>query len=129
MTAGLPGFGLGGVFFIISALLAPFVELIMTSRGRSSRVRWARVGRQFLMAVAMIAAVGALLVLVGLVTGVGPFRGLSWFSLFPLATTMTVLAFVLVTAKLVQLCLHGVRRRARVNSERPLEPLGETEAS
>jgi len=41
MTAGLPGFGLGGVFFIISALLAPFVELIMTARGRSSRARWA----------------------------------------------------------------------------------------
>ena len=71
------------------------------------------------MAVAMIAAVSALLVLVGLVSGVGPFRCLSWFSLFPLATTMTVLAFVLVTAKLVQLCLHGVRRRARVKLRTP----------
>jgi len=128
MTAGLPGFGLGGVFFIISALLAPFGELVMTARGRSSRARWASVGRQLLIALAMISAVGAMLGLAGVVSGAGPVQGLASFSLLPLTGTATILAFVLVTAKLVQLWLRGARRGRRVNFERR-EPLGETEAS
>ena len=137
MTPGLPGFGLGGVFFIISALLAPFGELVLTMRGRSSRARWASVGRQLLIAVAMICAVGALLGFVGLVSGVGPVQGLASFSLLPLIATAGLLAFILVTAKLVQLLLRGGRRGRRVNFERRTrrihfkrrEPLGETEAS
>jgi hypothetical protein len=124
MTAGLPGFGLGGVFFIISALLAPFGELINSARGRSSRARWVSVGRQLLMAVAMISA----LEFVGLVSGAGPVQGLSSFSLLPLAATAALLAFVLVTAKLVQLCCGGARRGRRANlARRLLEPLGNTE--
>lgn len=137
MTAGLPGFGLGGVFFIISALLAPLGELVLTVRGRSSRARWANVGRQFLIAVVMICAVGGLLGLVGLVSGVGPVQGLTSFSLLPLIATASLLAFILITAKLVQLFLRGggrgrpvnlERRRRRIHFERR-EPLGETEAS
>ena len=128
MTAGLPGFGLGGVFFIISALLAPFGELINTARGRSSRARWVSVGRQHVMAVAMISALGALLGFVGLVSGAGPVQGLSSFTLLPLAATAALLAFVLVTAKLVQLCCGGARRGRRANlARRLLEPLGNTE--
>lgn len=128
MTAGLPGFGLGGAFFIISALLAPFGELIRTARGRSSRARWASVGGQLLMAVAMISAVGALLGLIGLVSGAGLVQALSSFSLIPLTVTTAILAFVLVSAKLVQLCSRGDRRGRRANFERRLlEPLANTE--
>jgi hypothetical protein len=128
MTAGLPGFGLGGAFFIISALLAPFGELINTARGRSSRARWASVCRQLLMAVAMIFAVGALLGLVGLLSGAGLVQGLSSLSLLPFAATTAILAFVLVTAKLVELCSRGARRGRRANFERRLlEPLTNTE--
>ena len=41
MSAGLPGLGLGGLFFILSALLAPLLELGRPVRGRSSRA-WRR---------------------------------------------------------------------------------------
>jgi hypothetical protein len=136
MTAGLPGFGLGGVFFIISALLAPFGELIMTVRGRSSRARWASVGRQLLIALAMIFAVGAMLGLVGLVSGAGPLQALI-SPLLPATWTGGLLVFILVTAKLIQLCWLGARRGRPASFERRgrridferREPLGETEAS
>jgi hypothetical protein len=136
MTAGLPGFGLGGVFFIISALLAPFRELMMTARGGSSRARWASVGRQLLIALAMISAVSAMLGLFGLVSGAGPLQALM-SPLLPLTGTGALLVFILVVAKLVQFCSFGARRGRpasferrgrRINFERR-EPLGETEAS
>lgn len=57
MSAGLPGLGLGGLFFIFSALLSPFVELWRTLRGRSSGQRWRMVARQLAQALAMIVAI------------------------------------------------------------------------
>jgi hypothetical protein len=57
VSAGLPGLGLGGLFFIFSALLAPFRALWRTLRGRSGPGEWAMVGRQFAQAVVMVAAI------------------------------------------------------------------------
>jgi hypothetical protein len=57
MTAGLPGVGIGGLFYLLCALLMPFVELGRTMTGRSSAAAWRRVGGQFVMAVAMVAAI------------------------------------------------------------------------
>jgi hypothetical protein len=57
VSAGLPGLGLGGLFFIFSALLAPFRELWRTSRGRSRPGDWKMVGRQFAQAATMVAAI------------------------------------------------------------------------
>jgi hypothetical protein len=34
MTAGLPGTGIGGLFYLVSALLMPFVTLVRALRGR-----------------------------------------------------------------------------------------------
>ena len=57
MSAGLPGLGLGGLFFIFSALLAPFRQLWRTFRGRSRAGDWAMIGRQFAQATVMVAAI------------------------------------------------------------------------
>jgi hypothetical protein len=46
MTAGIPGIGLGALFYVISTLLMLVVELYRTIRGRSSLARWRFVGRQ-----------------------------------------------------------------------------------
>ena len=50
MNAGLPGTGIGGVFYLVSALLMPFLELFRTLRGESGLERWVLVARQLLMA-------------------------------------------------------------------------------
>jgi hypothetical protein len=49
MTAGLPGAGIGGLFYFCLVLLMPVRELYLTARGRSSLARWKTVGFQFSM--------------------------------------------------------------------------------
>jgi uncharacterized membrane protein len=61
MTGGIPGIGIGALFYVISALLLVVLELYRTIRGRSSLARWRVVGRQ-----AAIAACIILLTVVGL---------------------------------------------------------------
>lgn len=40
MTAGLPGTGIGGIFYLLIAFLMPIHELVCLLRGRSSWSRW-----------------------------------------------------------------------------------------
>jgi hypothetical protein len=67
VTAGIPGIGLGGLFFVISALLMVVIELYRTARGRSSLARWRFVGRQAVMALGIVLATVAALWLLELV--------------------------------------------------------------
>ena len=46
MTAGLPGTGIGGIFYLLSAFLMPIQELRHTFYGRSNKRRWKFVGIQ-----------------------------------------------------------------------------------
>jgi hypothetical protein len=69
MSAGLPGLGLGGLFFIFSALLAPVPELWRTLRGRSDLASWRAIGRQLAQALAMVASIDLTLRLTYLVLG------------------------------------------------------------
>ena len=91
MSAGLPGLGLGGLFFVLSALVAPVVELRRSLQGRSSAAAWRQVGRQFAIAVVMVAVVAPLV------------------PLTPLGITTAVLVAVLLAAKGAQLGLRGLR--------------------
>src|SRR5215203_6908142 len=54
MTAGIPGIGIGALFYVISALLMVVLELYRTIRGRSSLARWRIVGRQATIAACII---------------------------------------------------------------------------
>jgi hypothetical protein len=44
MTVGIPGTGIGGLFYFVLVALMPFHELYRTVGGRSSVARWRRVG-------------------------------------------------------------------------------------
>lgn len=118
MSAGLPGLGLGGLFFVLSALLAPFVELIRTTRGRSSIAAWRAVGRQFALALTMIAAVELTLrLLYALADATGLAAPLSdrsptVLALRPIGITLGLLACVLAAAKAMQL-IATIRTRGR----------------
>jgi hypothetical protein len=109
VSAGLPGLGLGGLFFILLALLAPFVELIRTTRGRSSVAAWRAVGRQFALALTMVAAVVLTLrLLYALADATGLARTPSdrsptALALLPIGITLGLLACVLAAAKAMQL--------------------------
>jgi hypothetical protein len=55
MTPGLPGAGIGGIFYLVAALLAPLCEAVRTIRGQGSRRRWRSVLNPFLLAVSILA--------------------------------------------------------------------------
>ena len=112
MAPGLPGLGLGGLFFIFTALLAPAIELVRTTRGQSSLEAWRGVGRQFAIAVVMIVAVeltirGALFAVTLAGSGEGPSdHGLTVLPLAPLGITTLLLAIVLGGTKALEVCLR-----------------------
>ena len=56
MNAGLPGTGIGGLFYVLLALLMPVRELYLTARGRSSRERWRLVLQQAAIALGIVAS-------------------------------------------------------------------------
>lgn len=57
MTAGLPGTGIGGLFYLISALLMPFREAYRALTGRGDRARGQMAMQQGGMAVTILGAV------------------------------------------------------------------------
>jgi len=59
MVAGLPGTGIGGCFFLLTALLMPVVELWRTVQGRSSLKQWGFVLQYCGMALGIMAAMWA----------------------------------------------------------------------
>lgn len=72
MAAGIPGLGLGGLFFILSALLAPLFELPRTLRGCSSWARWRSIASHLALALLMVAALELALVVLLTALGIGP---------------------------------------------------------
>lgn len=113
MSAGLPGLGLGGLFFIFSALLAPFPELWRTLRGRSDPGSWRAIGRQLAQALAMIAAIDLTLRLTYVVlsaAGIGEPPAADEATVLPLGLigiTTGLLVIVLCGAKLAELGLRA----------------------
>lgn len=115
MSAGLPGFGLGGLFFILSALIAPLIELVRMMRGRSSAAAWRAVWRQFAIAVTMIVAIELTLrgvLLAASATGLGgaPAPGVLALPLKPIGLAIVLLCVLLGAAKALELTLRWRRR-------------------
>jgi hypothetical protein len=115
VSAGLPGLGLGGLFFIFSALLAPFRQLLQTVRGRSRAGDWAMIGRQFAQATVMVVAIDLSLRLAYLgiaAAGLGNTPSAVSATVIPLTLigiTSALLVGVLATAKFADI---AVRLRA-----------------
>ncbi len=112
MSAGLPGLGLGGLFFIFSALLAPFRQLLQTFRGGSRAGDWAMIGRQFAQATVMVAAIDLSLRLVYLgiaAAGLGNAPSAVSATVIPLTLigiTSALLVGVLATAKFADIAVR-----------------------
>src|SRR5260221_1371289 len=71
MTAGVPGTGIGGLFYLVAALLVPLRGLILRMRG--ARVPWPTLFRQMRLAVGVFLGIWATGWLLGFV--VGPIAG------------------------------------------------------
>ena len=67
MTVGLPGTGIGGVFYLLSALFMPIQEIVKTVQGKSSISSWLLVLRQLSMGILIICAMWGLGIVAALV--------------------------------------------------------------
>jgi hypothetical protein len=59
MTAGLPGVGIGGIFYLASALLMPMRSLVAMVSGRGHEARWPVALRQAAIALGILGALWA----------------------------------------------------------------------
>jgi hypothetical protein len=58
MIAGLPGTGISGLFYLLSAFWMPIAEFVRTLRGRERQSNWKLVLSQFALATGILAALG-----------------------------------------------------------------------
>jgi len=113
MSPGLPGTGIGGLFYILSALWMPVCELWRRSRGDAPG-RWPVVARQFGIAVGIVAsmsgvfwALDAALMLEQVAAHAAGGHHAMWsLRLSALMVTSGVLGTVLSSMQLVRLCLR-----------------------
>lgn len=56
MVVGLPGTGIGGLFYLGMAILMPFHEAVRTLRGKSSWARWRFIGLQWALVSSILAS-------------------------------------------------------------------------
>ena len=111
MNPGLPGTGIGGLFYIFSALLMPICEARRRWQGDVPR-RGALVARQFAIAVGVVAAMSGVFWALDTVfmldqLAAGHQHATGWhFRASALLLTSGVLATVLGTVQVMRLCLR-----------------------
>jgi hypothetical protein len=59
MFAGLPGIGVGTLFYVLTALWMPFPECVRLVRGQSSVARWRLIAIQLFFAISIVASIAA----------------------------------------------------------------------
>jgi hypothetical protein len=140
MNAGLPGTGIGGLFYIMTALWMPAHRLLARrSVDGSGNGGWRRTGAQFGIAVGILAMLGATGWLIGAMIalpldaasggGVAAARAARIFHWVALVGTVGIMAMVLLVVELAGLL---VRRRApvgaRARAREGVRPLTNTAA-
>lgn len=122
MNPGLPGTGIGGLFYILTALWMPVCEIWRWSRGNTNG-RWPLVARQFAIAVGVVVAMSGVFWALDSVFmlheaarhAAGKAHASQALHLPALLTTMGVLVALLGAVHLARffLWLHSVRAAGR----------------
>lgn len=132
MFAGLPGIGVGTLFYVVLAFAMPFTELIQTVRGQSSVARWLRINLQLFHSVSIILSIMvAERVLMFVLGQAGPEslhpasflnRGLAGhsprsFLAAPMTASLLILGGVLGTVELMRIISSARGKRVAVGDE------------
>jgi hypothetical protein len=137
MTVGLPGVGIGGIFYLISALLMPIHESIRTFRGESSAGRWRVVATHWTLAAAIVAALWATGWVLGLIVpaaaiGIDPAASSvvarNVIEVGALALSLGTLTLVLLAVHIARL-LVGSRDVAGRHRPMPIQPVPDPRSS
>ncbi|HKW37671.1 MAG TPA: hypothetical protein VJO54_07675 [Burkholderiales bacterium] len=118
MNPGLPGTGIGGLFYILVALWMPVCEVLRRWQGDATR-RGSLVARQFAIAVGVVAVMAGVfwaldaLLLHRVAAPAGGHHAVLSLRVSALLVTSSVLAAVLGTVECLRLCLRfGTLRHA-----------------
>jgi len=118
MTAGLPGIGIGGIFYLLCAFLMPIVELFNFLRGKGNFKRWQTALVQFGFSCAILGSFS--------LTGIVVERSILWvnarlgipadpFHNTPLFRVQNVwLSIILLSSVLLAIHLSNFLSRARL---------------
>jgi hypothetical protein len=132
MFAGLPGIGVGTLFYVLMAFWMPIREIAFVAQGRSSWVRWRLIGTQLVFAAGIIVSVALadrllLWMLGGGSRNVGPARWLNQqlgayapqsILAAPIMASLILLTSVLLAVEVARLVTRLVEDR---RPRRPLE--------
>ncbi len=129
MSVGLPGTGVGGLFYLISALCMPFREAYRAAGGRSDRRSRGVVVRQTVIALGVLGGIWLAGWLIGLLllrvpavaTAINAVPALTGHSANILKTASFLLAFATLGGVLGAVEIAGTVRRWMVH--RPVEPV------
>lgn len=76
MFAGLPGTGIGGLFYLLMTIWMPFREAYLVTQGRSSMARWRFIGMRWVVFGAVLVVIwGQMLLMRGLMPAGAPGGG------------------------------------------------------
>lgn len=124
-NAGLPGTGIGGLFYILLALSMPFVEASRALRSRSGPRRWQQVFTQFTLACGILATVAATVTAyLRLVDAPSPF-GVTGTALLvaPVVLAALLLTVIVVVLRIWASCVRPPQN-ARSQDSSDLTPAG-----
>ena len=127
MSVGLPGTGVGGLFYVVSALLMPFREAYRVTTGKSDRRSRAVVFRQSLIALGVLGGIwfagwliGLVLTVPGVAATINAVPSLAGRSGNVVKIASFILAFATLAAVLGAVEILGAARRWRApRSARP----------
>jgi hypothetical protein len=114
MIAGLPGTGIGGLFYLLSTVLMPFREFYLTCQGKSSIKQWKVVGLQMSLAFGVVVSFWITGTVLGHVLPVSArlkLHGAHWFNIFYIKAFMIsvgVLFGVLLAVEIVGLFYYNM---------------------
>ncbi len=126
MTVGLPGTGIGGIFYILLAVCMPVKEFCRTLKGRTNLKRWFFVALQMLFVFGVIAAMWSelwllnksLVLLWGTLKVNGPmimvdqtFRQTKVMAIASASASFISLTFVITGVHVLRFFVHRGRRR------------------
>ena len=137
MFAGLPGIGVGTLFYVLAALWMPLRECPRLLRGTSSVARWRVIGVQFCFALSIIASIAladralSWMLGSGSPTSINPARLINEgfaarapqsILAAPIAASLLLLAGVLVATELLRLVTVVRSNTRRSNNQTDANP-------
>jgi hypothetical protein len=122
MMAGLPGTGIGGLFYLLAALLLPLRFAWLYARGQHDRGHLVLMFKQLAMSTSMIVAVWLTGIVLGLWRPLPTVLTVASITVAPIIVTFGTLSVILLVVEVGRLLIPSPSRRAPAELRMSLRP-------